>query len=119
MSAPRSAFGPPTLHSLILTFPQALFLEDFESLGMRGSIPTYRSTLRQAPDNSLLFEKKRITVLRTFPTILVSLFLLAGNQNIDMPGEFLSLHFSDGFVIGCGTVCIDLTKDLVLLLYCR
>ncbi|EEH08791.1 conserved hypothetical protein [Histoplasma capsulatum G186AR] len=36
-----------------------------------------------------------------------------------MPGEFLSLHFSDGFVIGCGTVCIDLTKDLVLLLYCR
>ncbi|PGH07890.1 hypothetical protein GX51_01600 [Blastomyces parvus] len=36
-----------------------------------------------------------------------------------MPDEFTSLHFSEGFVIGCGTVSIDLAKDLVLLLYCR
>ncbi|OAX80005.1 hypothetical protein ACJ72_05671 [Emergomyces africanus] len=36
-----------------------------------------------------------------------------------MSDEFSSLHFSEGFVIGCGTVSIDLAKDLVLLLYCR
>ncbi|OJD13386.1 hypothetical protein AJ78_06157 [Emergomyces pasteurianus Ep9510] len=36
-----------------------------------------------------------------------------------MPDEFSSLHFSEGFVVGCGTVSIDLAKGLVLLLYCR
>ncbi|PGH36339.1 hypothetical protein GX50_00844 [[Emmonsia] crescens] len=36
-----------------------------------------------------------------------------------MPDEFSSLHFSEEFVISCGTVSIDLAKDLVLVLYCR
>ncbi|EGE79173.2 NUDIX domain-containing protein [Blastomyces dermatitidis ATCC 18188] len=46
-------------------------------------------------------------------------FRPTGKQNKDMPDEFTSLHFSEEFVIGCGTVSIDLAKDLVLLLYCR
>ncbi|KAK2813127.1 hypothetical protein FQN50_000804 [Emmonsiellopsis sp. PD_5] len=30
-----------------------------------------------------------------------------------------TLHFSDQFVISCGTISVDLSKSLVLLLYCR
>ncbi|PGH16454.1 hypothetical protein AJ79_01785 [Helicocarpus griseus UAMH5409] len=36
-----------------------------------------------------------------------------------MSQEYSNLYFSDEFVISCGTVSIDLSKNLALLLYCR